>query len=129
MPYNSSVELFANAPSRPDLFPAYVGELLADRSAAGLAPVRNSSGTFDDKLVIVDASNQSQPRGSTLPLLMDLARKPVFLHDDSVRSLDELLDPSARDGATVPHPFFVADAEERAQVVKFLKSLDDDALE
>jgi hypothetical protein len=125
-PYNKSVELFANAPTRPDVFPGYVGEPLADRTAAGLAPVRNAPGTFDDKLVVVDASNQDQPRGSALPLLMDLARKPVFLHDDSVQSLDELLDPKSRDAASVPHPFFVADATQRADLVKFLKSLDDD---
>ena len=54
---------------------------------------------------------------------MDLARKPVFLHDDSVKSLDELMDPARTDA--VRHPFFVADAAKRADVVKFLKSLDD----
>ena len=124
-PYNSSVELYSAAPKRPDLFVSYVGELLSSRSASGLAPVRNAPGTFDDKLVIIDASNQGQPRGSALPLLMDLARKPVFLHDDSVNSLDELLDPAR--GAAVPHPFSVADAAKRAAVVKFLKSLDDDS--
>lgn len=124
--YNASVELYSAAPKRPDLFSAYVGELLADRTAAGLAPVRNAPGTFDDKLVVVDPSNQGQPRGSAFPLLMDLARKPVFLHDDSVKSLDELMDPARTAG--VPHPFFVADAAKRADVVKFLKSLDDDPL-
>ena len=127
-PYNNTVDLYSNAPSRPDLWPAYSGELLADRTASGLVPVRNSMGTFDDKLVIVEASNQNQPRGSALPLLMDLARKPVFLHDDSVTSLDQLLDPGARD-ATAPHPFFVMDAADRSDVVNFLKSLDDEPLE
>lgn len=126
VPYNASVELFAAAPKRPDLFPGYVGALLADRTAAGLAPVRNAPGTFDDKLVVVDASNQGQPRGSTLPLLMDLSRKPVFLHDDSVASLTALLNPSR--GATVPHPFFIANASQRTDVVKYLNSLDDDPL-
>ena len=121
--YNRSVELYAAAPSRPDLFPAYVGELLADRSAAGLSPVRNAPGTFDDKLVVVDGSNQGQPRGSVLPLLLDLARKPVFLHDDSVASLDALLDPVRTTNA--PHPFYVAAPADRAAVVKFLRSLDD----
>jgi len=127
-PYNASVELFANASPRPDLWPGYVGEFLADRTASGLVPVRNSSGTFDDKLVVIEASNQDQPRGSAMPLLMDLARKPVFLHDDSVKSLDELLNPAARTVSTAPHPFFIVDAAQRAQVVTFLKSLDDEPL-
>lgn len=127
VPFNASVDLFANAPARPALWPGYEGALLADRTEAGLAPVRNSSGPFDDKLVIVDASNRNQPRGDALPLLMDLARKPSFLHDDSVASLDALLDPSARE-PTAPHPFFIADAAQRADVIKFLNSLDDQPL-
>ena len=125
--YNASVELYSAAPKRPDLFPAWVGAVAADRTASGLAPVRNyGASTFDDKLIVVDASNQGQPRGSALPLLMDLARKPVFLHDDSVKSLAALLDPART--MDVPHPFFIADAAKRADVVKFLNSLDDDPL-
>jgi cytochrome c2 len=124
--FNALVELYANAPERPALWPGYVGALVADRTPVGLAPVRNSVGTFDDKLVVVDASNRDQPRGDALPLLMDLARKPSFLHDDSVASLSSLLDPVR--GTTAPHPFFIADAGQRADVVKFLESLDDQPL-
>ena len=127
VPYNKSVELYANAPARPDLFASYAGALLADRSAAGLAPVRDNPGTFDDKAIIVEASNRNQPRGAALPLLMDLARKPSFLHDDSVKSLDALLDPAARPVGS-PHAFYITDPAERALVVKFLKSLDDKPL-
>ncbi len=127
MPYNLSIELFAAAPARPPLWPAYMGMLLADRTASGLAPVRNFTGTFDDKLVLVDLSNQGQPRGSAMPLLMDLARMPVFLHDDSVPSLSALLDKTGR-SATGPPPFFVDSATEWAVVVAFLTSLDDRAL-
>jgi len=127
VPFNASVDLFSNAPARPDLFPGWDGELLAPRTAAGLAPVRNAAGTFDDKLVIVEASNRDQPRGGALPLLLDLARKPAFLHDDSVSSLEDLLDATKRD-ATEPHPFFVEDADDRSDVVTFLKSLDDQPL-
>jgi len=47
----------------------------------------------------------------TMPLLLDLARKPVFLHDNSVPTLDALLD-SAR-GDTAPHAVYL-DADERA---------------
>jgi len=125
VPFNDTVEFFANAPARPDLFPRYAGKVVADRSAARLAPARDSAGIFDDKWIIVDASNRNQPRGSALPLLLDLARKPNFLHDSSVASLDELLDPER--GARAPHPFYIADTNERADVVTFLESLDDRA--
>ena len=127
VPFNTTVEFFSNAPSRPTLWPGYSATTdLADRP--GLASVRNSDGTFDDKLIIVEASNRTppQPRGDALPLLMDLARKPSFLHDDSVASLDSLLDPART--ATAPHPFYVADAADRADLVQFLRSLDDQPL-
>ena len=61
-------------------------------------------------------------RGITLPLLLDLARKPVFLHDDSVRGLDSLLNPSR--GASAPHPFNVANSKDRKDMIEFLSSLD-----
>ena len=127
VPFNTTVEFFSNAPARPTLWPGYSAPMdLADRP--GLASVRNSDGTFDDKLIIVEASNRTpqQPRGDALPLLMDLARKPSFLHDDSVASLDSLLDPAR--SATAPHPFYVADTADRADLVQFLRSLDDQPL-
>ena len=57
-----------------------------------------------------------------MPLLLDLARKPVFLHDNTVPTLNDLLDPNR--GAMAPHPFYIADAGRRAVVIEFLKSLD-----
>ena len=123
IPFNRTVEFYAAVPTKPDSWPAYAGELLADRTPAGLAPVRNAPGTFDDKMVIVDASNRGLPRGVTLPLLLDLARKPKFLHDDSVDSLDALLNPVR--GAAEPHPFYISDSKDRADVVSLLKSFDD----
>jgi mono/diheme cytochrome c family protein len=87
-----------------------------------LGPVQNSPGTYDDKLVIADATKRGDPKGIPMPLLLDLARKPLFLHDASVRGLPSLLDP--RRGATQPHPFYIADGRGRADVVAFLKGLD-----
>ena len=135
VPFNSTVDLFANAPSRPALYPGWAGVLVATRPGppfAALVPVKNSTGIFDDKMVITEASNYQQPRGSALPSLIDLARKPSFLHDDEVTgatptaALTTLLDPAR--GATSPHPFFVADTTQRANVVTFLRSLDDSPL-
>ncbi|MEJ7685428.1 MAG: hypothetical protein WKG06_47820 [Segetibacter sp.] len=54
-------------------------------------------------MVIVDASDHGEPRGNALPLLLDLDRTTLFLHNGSVRSLDELLNPNR--GKSIPSPF------------------------
>ena len=126
VPFNTTVDFFENVPPRPALFPPYAGILVADRTAARLAPVQDSVGIFDDKVIVNDASNRNQPRGSALPLLLDLARKPNFLHDSSVETLAELVDPAR--GKNAPHPFYIADAGQRDDVVAFLESLDDQKL-
>ncbi len=106
------------------IWPGYKPTVIAQRQAP-LTPIQNAPGTFDDKMIVVDASPGGGIRGDALPLLLDLARKPVFLHDDSVSSLDELLDPTR--GKMAPHPFYVAKPAERANVVAYLKSLDTDS--
>ncbi|MGI4871428.1 MAG: hypothetical protein ACRYFX_09655 [Janthinobacterium lividum] len=108
----------------PTLWPAYAPKVLAQRKPP-LTPIQNSPGTFDDKMIVVDASPGGGPRGNALPLLLDLARKPVFLHDDSVHSLAELLDPKR--GKTSPHPFYVVTPAQRTELVAYLKSLDTDS--
>ncbi|MBA3673527.1 MAG: hypothetical protein H0W75_00975, partial [Chitinophagaceae bacterium] len=57
-----------------------------------LSKILNSP-SDDDKMGIVDASAHADPRGNALPMFLDLARTTVFLHDASVKTLDELLDP------------------------------------
>lgn len=103
------------------LWPAYAPVTLATRKAP-FSPIMNSPGSYDDKMVIVDGSERGLPRGVPLPLLLDLARKPAFLHDNSVPSLDALLDPTR--GARSPHPFYVPERARRAEVIAFLRSLD-----
>ncbi|MEO6624936.1 MAG: hypothetical protein ABIN37_08900 [Burkholderiaceae bacterium] len=76
---------------------------------------------FDDKMAVVNASIRGGIRGTAMPLLLDLARKPNFLHDNSVPNMDNLLDPSR--GATAPHPFYFADTAQRADMVEFLRGL------
>jgi hypothetical protein len=73
-------------------------------------------------LVIADATKRGDPKGIPLPLLLHLARKQRFLHDASVPGLDALLNP--RRGAKQPHPFYIADARNRADTVAFLKGVD-----
>ncbi len=79
---------------------------------------------FDDKMAVVNASIRGDIRGTALPLLLDLVRKPVFLHENSVPTFDNLLDPGR--GATAPHPFYLADPAQRAAMVAFLRGLDAD---
>jgi len=88
-------------------------------------PIVDTPGnTFDDKMIVINATLRGVPiRGAALPLLMDLARKPVFLHDNSVPTLEALLDPAR--GVMAPHPFYIDNAGTRADMVTFLKSLDD----
>lgn len=95
--------------------------LLAERDPP-LNPILNTvANIFDDKMAVVNASQRGLERGVALPLLLDLDRKPVFLHDNSVDSLDDLLD--AARGANAPHPFFAANDGSRADLIEFLRSL------
>ncbi len=71
--------------------------------------------------IIVDASDHGEPRGNALPLLLDLERTTIFLHNASVNSLDELLNPKR---GKSPHPFYIKNATQRAEVVEFLRGLD-----
>lgn len=104
------------------IFPGDKPVTLAQRMPP-LNPVMNTPDSiFDDKMAVFNASLRGEVRGIAMPLLLDLARKPVFLHDNSVPSLDALLDP--RRGTTAPHPFYVADSAKRAEMVQFLRSLD-----
>lgn len=104
-----------------DIFPGDNPVMLAQREAP-LNPVLNTvDSIFDDKMVVVNASLRGDIRGLALPLLLDLARKPVFLHDNSVPSLDSLFD-SGR-GAKAPHPFYL-DGDARKDVSAFLLSLE-----
>ena len=103
------------------IFPGDNPVVLAQRMPP-LNPVMDTPGNiFDDKMAVVNASARGDIRSIAMPLLLDLARKPVFLHDNSVASLDELMD--AKRGANAPHPFYLP-ASQRAAVVEFLKGLD-----
>ncbi len=104
------------------IFPGDNPVTLAQRTPP-LNPVMNTvPSIFDDKMAVVNASLRGDIRGTALPLLLDLARKPVFLHDNSVPSLDALFNPAR--GASAPHPFYIADAGRRSDLIEFLKSLD-----
>jgi cytochrome c2 len=112
------------------IFPGDRPVVLLPEREPPLNPILNTPGNifvnpvniFDDKMAVVNASLRGLRRGVALPLLLDLARKPVFLHDNSVRSLENLLSPTR--GRRAPHSFFVDDSRDRADVVQFLRSLD-----
>lgn len=78
--------------------------------------------TYDDRLVIFDrlfsaVQVPAQAREISSPHLTGLHLRSMFLHDGSVGSLDELLDPSR--GAGAPHPFYLPSTE-RLELVEFL---------
>jgi mono/diheme cytochrome c family protein len=100
------------------LWPAYKPEVLGYRMPP-FAPLANSPGVYDDKLVVVDASDRSARRGIPTPFLVDLARKPFFLHDASVPTMEALFDPGR--GSQEPHPFYVDDRADRADLITFLQ--------
>ncbi len=108
------------------VWPGYKPVPVGLRGDKKLSPILNSHfNGFDDKMIVVDASDRGEIRGFALPLLLDLERTNLFLHDASVKSLDELLDPKR--GKTAPHPFYFGNKTERSDVVELLKSFDTDA--
>ncbi|MGI8997430.1 MAG: hypothetical protein ACR2GW_12260 [Pyrinomonadaceae bacterium] len=115
------------------IFPGDDPVVLLPERTPPLNPILNTPGNivenpvniFDDKMAVVNASIRGLERGTGLPLLLDLARKPVFLHDNSVASLEERLNPTR--GATAPHPFFLSNSSRRADMVEYLESLDTDS--
>ncbi|HXH32605.1 MAG TPA: hypothetical protein VNJ01_17540 [Bacteriovoracaceae bacterium] len=105
------------------IFPGDMPKVLATRDAPA-GPVSDTpKNTFDDKMIVINATLRGANRGAALPLLMDLKRKPVFLHDNSVSSLFKLLNPAR--GSMAPHPFYVKDQGQRWDLVRYLESLDD----
>ncbi|MEJ7766943.1 MAG: hypothetical protein WKF89_03975 [Chitinophagaceae bacterium] len=106
------------------LWPGYTPLVVGLRGNKKLSKILNSPGDFDDKMVIVDASTHGGQRGNALPLLLDLSRTTLFLHDASVNSLDGLFDPKR--GKKSPHPFYVDDKAQRANLIEFLRGLDTD---
>jgi hypothetical protein len=117
----------ASQPVSPNLvemttiWPGYKPTVLATRDPP-LDPIQNAPGTFDDEMIVVDASPGGGKRGNAIPMLLDLASKPMFVHDGSVRGLDDLLNPHR--GTASPHPFYGADLKDRAAMVQFLRGLD-----
>ena len=60
-------------------------------------------------------------RGTVMPLVFDLARKPNYLHDNTVTSLDHLLNPTR--GATSLHPSYLTDQTRHNDMAEPLRGL------
>ena len=104
------------------IFPGDFPVVLLAQRTPPLNPILNTPNSiFDDKMAVVNASIRGDIRGTVMPLLLDLGRKPNFLHDSSVPTLDALLQPTR--GATAPHPFYINDMGQRADMVEYLRSL------
>ena len=103
------------------IWPGYNPVVIAPRQPP-LSPIQDSPGIFDDKMIVIDASDRGEKRGVALPLLLDLARKPFYLHDASVSILELLLDGSR--GPMAPHPFYITERVDRGNLIEFLNGLD-----
>ncbi len=103
------------------MWPGYSPQIAGMRGDPKQSPILNSPGNYDDKMVVVDASDHGEPRGVALPLLLDLDRTTLFLHDGSVNTLDELLNPLR--GQKSPHPFYIKDKSQRDDMIEFLRGL------
>jgi hypothetical protein len=68
------------------IWPAYAPVPVGLRGNKSLSQVLNSLGAYDNKMVVVDASDRGEKRGVSMPMLLDLARTKLFLHDASVPS-------------------------------------------
>lgn len=113
----------ANIIPMKTIFPGDDPVVIAPRDPP-LTPVEDTKGSFfDDKMAVTNASLRGEKRGIAPPLLLDLARKPVFLHDNSVPSLDALFDPTR--GRMAPHPFYFENPQDRKDIAEFLRGLDD----
>ncbi len=118
---DQSVYVPTNIIPMKQIFPGDNPTVVAQRQAP-LTPIEYTPGaTFDTKMATINASLRGLERGIALPPLLDLARKPVFLHDNSVSSLDQLLTSSR--GAQAPHPFYIDSSGDRSDLVQFLNSL------
>ncbi|MFP1680677.1 hypothetical protein ACLD02_18415 [Alloalcanivorax sp. C16-2] len=120
------------------LYRAYgMPDVILDRSANGLTPIQNSTAgpapSYDDSVVVLDASVRGEQRGQAKPLLLGLNTKLNYLHDGSVgldtpaAGLEALLDPAR--GENAPHPFYFPgnldngdDQNGRDALVEFLLS-------
>lgn len=126
-------------PSRPvqtavqplsTLYPPYRPQVLLSRPAP-LSPVQKSFDqgprpSYDNEVVVINASLRGEQVGYAQPLLLGLDGRKDFLHDGSVEGSDTLealswlLDPQR--GRQAPHPFYVDNNADREAVVQYLLS-------
>jgi hypothetical protein len=77
---------------------------------------------YDDRIARAPGEDSISRRGYKVPPLLGLWLSAPYLHDGSVATLDELVDPRRGDGS--PHPYFVDVARERRDLAAFLNAWD-----
>ena len=121
------------------MYRRYNDELLVLLERDGLSDVQTTLAgprpSYDNSLIVLDASVRGAERGLAKPLLLGLDQKNVFLHDGAVTgvdakdALDNLFNPAR--GPDAPHPFYfprtaadetVDTAQGRAALVEYLRS-------
>ncbi len=104
------------------IYPSDNPVVLAQRQTP-LNPIEHMPGSnFDLKMAVTNASVRGGIRGIAMPMLLGLAHQKFYLHDGTVPTLDDLLNPTR--GKQAPHPFYLPESQDRKDMAAFLRSLD-----
>jgi hypothetical protein len=103
------------------IWPDYT-PLLPVKRQAPLSPIQNSLGRFDDKMIVVDASDRGEPRRRAPAAARSRAPHRLPARRERDRRPRRVARSKARRGLTAP--FYFKDKMERAAVIGFLRSLD-----
>lgn len=114
---------YAGGTSILDLYPNYAPTQLLQRGFPLTDVLDDRLTTYDDRVVLFDrlfsvAQVPLEPRTFATPKLRGLHMCDKYLHDGSIGSLEELLDPAR--GPVAPHPIYLADPIDRGDVIEYL---------
>lgn len=106
-----------------ELLVPYFPTRLLDRGFPYSDVLNDALVSYDDRFVLFDRLHElSQvPEATRLvatPQLTGLHLRDALLHDASIATLDELLDPAR--GAGAPHPVYIQNVADRAALVEYL---------
>jgi hypothetical protein len=102
-----------------DLLPGYVPEPFDGMTTAAGVLREDPRTGYDDRVLVI---GKARDKGYKVPQLVGIALTAPYLHDGSVASLEGLLSPERGDLA--PHAYYVAGADDRADLVAFLRAWD-----
>lgn len=114
---------YAGGTSIVDVYPNYAPTQLLQRGFPLTDALNDRLTTYDDRLVLFDrlfsvSQVPLEPRVFATPKLRGMHMCSKYLHDGSIASIDELLDPAR--GPAAPHPVYLASPADRDDVIEYL---------